>query len=74
VTQPLIIQCHCCTHLHDDLTTCDAYPDGIPERFLEGADHRQPSSGDLGITFTPRPEWVGKLDAVFKLAYGEGND
>ena len=73
MTQPLIIQCYCCTHYHDD-ETCDAFPDGVPRRFLEGADHRQHQPGDRGIAFTPRPEWVGKLDAIFKLAYGEGND
>ena len=31
--------------------TCDAFPHGIPDRLLLGADHRKPIEGDNGVRF-----------------------
>lgn len=45
--------CAACTHLND--YACDAFPDGVPDRFLiEGGDHRLPADGDHGVQFEQR--------------------
>lgn len=51
--------CYLCEHFHGPvLGTCDAFPDGIPQKFYFGdpvADHRQvePGQGN-SITFSER--------------------
>lgn len=47
--------CNSCAHLYDDGTSCEAFPQGIPDRFInDGADHRQPVNGDHGIQYKLR--------------------
>lgn len=46
------IQCLACNNLHDDMTTCKAFPKGIPVKILTGHwDHTRPFRGDNGIRF-----------------------
>ena len=50
--------CYTCVHLDagEDMT-CAAYPSGIPVSILESrTDHRQPHTGDHGITYEPDPD------------------
>lgn len=58
------------------VTTCDAYPDGIPDDIiLLGYDHRRPYPGDAGLTFEldPRPAAADHLAeyAAFLARYPE---
>jgi hypothetical protein len=49
--------CFVCKHMHDDLRTCEAYPDGIPTEFLYLDEvHNRPHPGDHGIQFEPVEE------------------
>lgn len=51
--------CDFCVHRHPDLslTTCSAFPDGIPDDVLGGlVDHIDPLPGDNGIQFEPKLE------------------
>lgn len=56
----VITLCGLCKHLHDkrhwrDEWTCDAFPAGIPERFIRGfANHTESVRGDGGIVFEPK--------------------
>ena len=46
--------CLWCVHHHgqQSITTCDAFPEGIPEEVMSAsADHMEPIPGDSGITF-----------------------
>lgn len=46
------IQCLACKHLNNDMTTCKAFPKGIPEKILVGKfDHTRHFKGDDGILF-----------------------
>jgi len=46
------IQCLACNNLNDNMTTCKAFPKGIPEKILIGKfDHTRPWRGDNGIQF-----------------------
>ncbi|MEA2014654.1 MAG: hypothetical protein U9N38_05050 [Thermodesulfobacteriota bacterium] len=47
------LSCIKCKHYHRDVSnTCDAFPDGIPIKFLQdNLDHREPYKGDHGIQF-----------------------
>jgi hypothetical protein len=39
-----------------DPPTCEAFPDGIPTKILEGFDHRKPLHGDNGLRFVQRDD------------------
>lgn len=44
--------CGFCIHAHSGAATCDAYPDGIPDGFLDGDEqHTAETVGDNGIFF-----------------------
>jgi len=45
--------CVVCKHIHkENWTTCDAFPDGIPEPTLSGRNnHKKPYPGDNGVVF-----------------------
>ena len=46
--------CVDCKHLHPKGTTCEAFPDGIPDEiYLYGDKHTKPFDGDSGIRFEP---------------------
>jgi len=46
------IQCLACNNLNNNMTTCKAFPKGIPEKILVGKfDHTRPWRGDDGIRF-----------------------
>ena len=46
------IQCLACNNLNNNMTTCKAFPEGIPEKILIGKfDHTRPWRGDNGIRF-----------------------
>jgi hypothetical protein len=51
--------CMTCKHYHFDnyaSMTCDAYPDGIPEKIIMNeVDHRKPYKNDNGLTYQPKP-------------------
>ena len=50
--------CLWCVHHHgqQSITTCDAFPEGIPEEVMSAsADHMEPIPGDSGITFELKP-------------------
>jgi len=58
ITIPL---CAFCKHAQQTemITTCDAFPDGIPDQILhDGYNHRQPFLGDHGIRFEVLPEFA----------------
>jgi len=47
--------CNKCVHRTPDTVACKAYPDGIPDEILiNDVDHRNPYTGDNGITFEER--------------------
>ena len=51
-----------------DTAFCEAFPDGIPDRILDGDfDHRQPFDGDHGIRYlaAPGPQ-AAKLLALYE--------
>jgi len=49
--------CFECCHLHDDMETCDAYPDGVPTELLYlDRSHDRPHAGDHGIQFERKHE------------------
>jgi len=53
--------CLNCIHFHDRdadrYPSCDAFPQGIPERiFYEAFNHRRPYPGDQGIRFERKPK------------------
>jgi hypothetical protein len=49
--------CTFCKYRHYRKPTCDAYPGGIPQRFLSGQSHHlEPAEGDHGIQFEERPD------------------
>ena len=39
-----------------DPPTCEAFPARIPDKILEGFDHRQPFKGDGGVRFDARTD------------------
>jgi len=46
------IQCLACANLNDNMTTCKAFPKGIPEKIFVGRwDHTKSFKGDNGILF-----------------------
>jgi len=46
------VQCLGCKNLNDNMTTCKAFPDGIPVEILTGGfDHSEAFAGDNGIRF-----------------------
>jgi len=46
------IQCLACNNLNNNMTTCKAFPDGIPEKILAGHwDHTKSFKDDNGIQF-----------------------
>lgn len=46
------IQCLACNNLNNNMTTCRAFPKGIPTKILTGHwDHTRPFKGDNGIRF-----------------------
>jgi len=46
------VQCLSCRHLHNNMTTCKAFPDGIPSKILLGRwDHIESFKNDNGIRF-----------------------
>lgn len=53
---PQSTQCITCRH-YRGLTTCDAFPDGIPDVIVTGEhDHTDPYPGDHGIQYEPVDE------------------
>jgi hypothetical protein len=70
MTSPIIGNCGFCKHLHRDLNTCDAFPDGIPIEIQQSNvktgkmpfDHRKPYPGDNGVRFEIRDELSKKID------------
>lgn len=47
--------CISCEHLHEDGSTCDAFPKGMPSESRRGLhDHHKPYPGDKGIRFEKR--------------------
>jgi hypothetical protein len=72
--------CFACRHLHPGLvrvtdtppegpSTCDAFPDGIPDEImLGGVDHRRPLPGDGGIRFELAEGREGDLAAYEQRA------
>ena len=51
--------CLWCVHHHgqQSISTCDAFPEGIPEQVMSAsADHMEPIPGDSGITFELMPD------------------
>ncbi len=61
-------QCILCKHFKGFLT-CDAFPEGIPERILAGFDHSNPFEGDSGIRF----EEIEIDEKLEKGGEGSGN-
>lgn len=54
-------QCVLCKHYRADLT-CDAFPQGIPQRIISGLhDHQEPYPGDHGIRFDPVDDEAAEL-------------
>ena len=48
--------CGTCIHKHLMVATCDAYPNGIPQPFLDGSEkHTVPVLGDQGIHYERVP-------------------
>lgn len=46
------IQCLACKNLNNNMTTCRAFPKGIPVKILAGKfDHTRSFKGDKGIQF-----------------------
>ena len=46
------IQCLACNNLNDNMTTCKAFPKGIPVKILIGHwDHTRPFKNDNGVQF-----------------------
>ncbi len=53
--------CRGCVHYRADESSCDAYPDGIPEPIMENlVDHRVPYAGDHGIRFEAVEPWADR--------------
>ena len=51
------VQCLDCIHLYDNLLSCKAFPDGIPEKIISGGwDHKKAYDGDMGIRFELRAD------------------
>jgi len=47
-------QCLSCKHLNNNMTTCIAFPDSIPDKILLGKfDHTKPFTGDNGTLYEP---------------------
>lgn len=70
--------CFACKHFNqsiwglntDEPQTCDAYPDGIPARYLRGGmAHTDPDGDDQGITFELNPAKSGALDTFIQFWY-----
>lgn len=62
---------HClfCKHFEKGgAPSCDAFPDGIPERILRNKhDHRKPYPNDNGVTFEPVDDEAARIvDAMFR--------
>lgn len=52
-----VSQCVYCKHKHDTGGTCEAFPDGIPEKILlNKSDHTKPYPGDGGVRFEKRED------------------
>ena len=46
------VQCLACKHLHNDMTTCEAFSDEIPVEILTGNwDHTKPFKDDNDVQF-----------------------
>jgi hypothetical protein len=53
----IISQCAMCVHKDEDTATCEAFPDGIPDKILTNKVlHDKPIKGDNGIQFEPEYE------------------
>jgi len=72
--KPVVILCSTCSHLHFDGETCDAFPYGIPDRYIHnGEEHRSNVPGDRGIAFEPwksQEDYRQFLDKHFSVRYG----
>ena len=60
------IDCIGCAHLGEG-TSCDAFPNGIPQDILDGlVSHRVPYQGDNGIQYKPDMQEVKSKIASLK--------
>lgn len=50
-------ECPYCARLRPGWVTCDAFPNGIPDKLLNGREkHGAPYEGDGGLLFKPRAD------------------
>ena len=65
MTSVVAPMCTACTHLVgyvDGVLTCAPYAEGIPPEITDGLfDHRQPWTGDGGVTFNQSDEFSEPL-------------
>ncbi len=60
--------CAYCKHLKQGFT-CSAFPNGIPQFFLQGKEHTSPYENDNGIVFEAQddaPLWARNKDLRLK--------
>lgn len=75
-----IIPCYSCQHWDKDMSTCEAFPEGIPVEILTGSNfHRETIKGDHGLQYEPlngleddlNPSFNGLIPQYFDPIFGE---